>query len=614
MKNLAAILHPSVPRTALWSLALLLGLLVGMATRPAAAQATKAEIHLEPSPQIGLEELAILRIKIEGDHQGSQAIPEFELENLEVVAGPSQSTSLTIFNGVPSSSLTLSWRLRPLALGSASVYSASIRVGDQVTVLDKQTIEVVKNAPARARTGRLDPFSDPFDRQGTRSPFEDLVDRRQRQRQQRQRQRRQPKAPEVFLQAVATPEEPYVGQQVVYTLYLFTQVDVRSVNPSSLPSFKGFWSREIPQPDQSMPEMVVQDGERFGKVVLLERALFPRRAGALEIEPVVARLAAMVPDSSLFGSLMPRAREISRSSNAVSLNVRELPTSPPDFKGAVGRLSITTELSPTELEVGDAATFTVTLKGQGHLQGIPAPELPELAGIKVFPPQQDSSENLEGQWVTGRRTWSFVLVPERPGEWQIPPIEIPYFDPRRGEYRSASGQLLELSVKGSTSLLREGQTVDLHPIRTAALPSGGAATWSLDRLGPSLLGLPWLMIGLILWARYRGGTGASTGNSRKKLLAGLGTAASDERPRQVAATIETLWREFLTERWQIPPGTPSPQWGQLLQQKGVSESNARQLVQLADDLHYLRYAPKLSSTEELRQELVSRSRKLARAL
>lgn len=602
--------HPSASKAVRWSAVLLCGLLSSLATRPAVAQVTKAEIQLEPSPEIGLDELAILRIKIEGSHQGSQPIPEFELQNLEVVAGPSQSTSLTIFNGVPSSSLTLSWRLRPVALGSASVYSASVRVGDQVMVLDRQTIEVVKNAPARAHSGRLDPFSDPFDRPGTRSPFEDLIDRRQRQR--RQRQRRQPKAPEVFLEAVATPQSPYVGQQVVYTLYLFTQVDVRSVNPSSLPSFKGFWSREIPQPDQSMPEMVVQDGERFGKVVLLERALFPRRAGELEIEPVVARLAAMVPDSGIFGSLMPRAREISRSSNAVTLNVRELPPSPGSFHGAVGRLSLSTELSPTELEVGDAATLTVTLEGRGHLKGIPVPELPELAGIKVFPPQQESAETLEGQWVAGHRTWSFVLVPERPGEWQIPALEIPFFDPSREEFRTAAGEPLRLSVKGSTSLVREGQTVDLHPIRTAALPAGGGGAWSLDRVAPTLLGLPWLMIGLILWARTRGGAGS--GNSRKKLLAGLGTAASDERPRQAAAAIETLWREFLAERWEIPPGTPSPQWGQLLQQKGVSESNAQQLVQLADDLHYLRYAPKLSSTEELRQELVSRSRKLARAL
>lgn len=589
----------------------LVALVAAAVAPPTEAKADQVELQLEPSPQVGLDELAILRIKIEGNRQGVQPIPEFELENFEVVAGPSQSTSLTIFNGVPSSSLTLSWRLRPLAIGTASVHSASLRLDNEVVPLTDRQVEVIEHAPARARSGRLDPFSDPFDRgrPGARSPLEGLLEPRRR----RNAPRRQPKAPEVFLQAVASPDNPYVGQQVLYTLYLFTQVDVRSVNPSSLPGFKGFWSREVPQPDQSMPEMVTRDGERFGKVVLLERALFPRRAGTLEIEPVVARLAAMVPDSSLFGSLMPRAREISRSSNAISLDVRELPGAPANFKGAVGRLSLATDLTPNNLEVGDAATLTVTLQGKGHLQGIPVPDLPELGGIKVFPPQQDSTEGLDGKWVTGRRSWSFVLVPERPGEWQIPAIEVPYFDPDRNEFRIASGQSLQLSVRGSTSLVREGQTVDLHPIRTAALPNGGNGGWKFSSLLPWLLGLPWLLIAFLSWSR-RARSGPSSASSRKKLLAGLGKATADESPRHAAGTIETLWRDFLAERWQIPPGAPSPQWGQLLQQQGVTEATTKQLMELADDIHYLRYAPKLSSTTELRQELVARSRKLVRAL
>ena len=52
----------------------------------------------------------------------------------------------------------------------------------------------------------------------------------------------------------------------------------------------------------------------------------------------------------------------------------------------------------------------------------------------------------------------------------------------------------------------------------------------------------------------------------------------------------------------------------MLAARGVESQVAGDLVKLADDLHYLRYAPKLSSTEELQRELVERSRKLARAV
>jgi hypothetical protein len=94
----------------------------------------------------------------------------------------------------------------------------------------------------------------------------------------------------------------------------------------------------------------------------------------------------------------------------------------------------------------------------------------------------------------------------------------------------------------------------------------------------------------------------------------LKAASHEKRPRQVAALIEEAWREFLAARWEIPQGTPSTRWGQLLDHSGLPHGAATELVKLADDLHYLRYAPKLSSTEDLQEELVERSRKLVKAL
>ena len=53
----------------------------------------------------------------------------------------------------------------------------------------------------------------------------------------------------------------------------------------------------------------------------------------------------------------------------------------------------------------------------------------------------------------------------------------------------------------------------------------------------------------------------------------------------------------------------------IAEKTGLSRAKSLQaLVKLADDLHYLRYAPKLSSTDGLKRELVERSRKLARNL
>ena len=37
-------------------------------------------------------------------------------------------------------------------------------------------------------------------------------------------------------------------------------------------------------------------------------------------------------------------------------------------------------------------------------------------GIRVFPPQQRSSESIDRKQIAGERSWSFVLVPERDQE------------------------------------------------------------------------------------------------------------------------------------------------------------------------------------------------------
>ncbi len=564
---------------------------------------SKPVVRLTPDP-VGLRETALLEIKVEGMATNLHFDAGFEVDNLQLISGPQQSTALEIVNSVRSTRRTLSWRVRPLRVGEGRVHQIEVAMGDQTVSLEPVTITIQQDIPAdrlgRGGRNRADPFgrldSDSLDR---------LFNRNRQPRRPRE-------APKVFLRAEATPAQPFVGQQVVYTLYLYTQVDILSFSHQELPDFQGFWAHEIPHPDQRQPEMVEHEGGTFGRVILLQRALFPRRDGRYEIAPVRVQMAARVPDNSPFGGLLARSTELERTSNAMVLHVQPLPTAPPGFTGAVGRLRMTGELTPANLAVGDAATLTLTLSGPGQLKGIPQPSMPELPGIKVFPPQQQATDNLRGTTLMGRRIWSFVLVPERPGTWDLPPIGVPYFDPRAGEFRNASVNDLQLVARGATSLPQaSGDTVSLHPTRTAALPSASASL-PFDALRPWLFGTPFVLAGLLLLWRRRSGGGRQL--ARRTLLAALDDASHEDNPRRVAAQVEDTWRAYLEARWDVPTGSPSPRWRERLMAAGVGDREADQLVQLADDLHYLRYAPKLSSTNDLRRELIERSRKLAKTL
>lgn len=319
----------------------------------------------------------------------------------------------------------------------------------------------------------------------------------------------------------------------------------------------------------------------------------------------------------------PGLRELRRKTNPVTVDVRPLPQPQPEgFQGAVGELTLQAEIEPRDLEMGDAATLRVVLDGRGHLQGIPAPEIAVSDAYELFPPQQQSHEEIRGQLVYGTRTWSYVLVPKTTGAVELPPVRIPFFDPRQVKYRVAETEPLRLAVRTSTSATQDsGRTVELHPVRTATLPdvptrAQGVWPWARHALFglPALAALALIVLRRAGLAPSAGRPGAGRAAQRRTLLEALAGAADEEKPRQVAGAIEDAWRDFLAARWSVPRGTPSSRWSRLMTTQGAPRDAAEELVALADDLHYLRYAPKLSSTEEMQRELVERSRRLARRL
>ncbi len=570
-----------------------------LAAPAAAAEEPRIEARLEPS-LIGRDETATLTLEItSGGLLGLGAEADFAVENLEVASGPHRNESFNWINGRASRQLSLFWRLRPLAVGAARVTGLRLRFRGQEILLPDQEIQV-QDAPTGAQTAPA----------GPRDPFPDLFG----PLLERRRLRGALARPKLFIEAVAEPARPYVGQQLLYTIHLYTQADIMSVQPQELPTFRGFWAREVPPPEHQRAEMVERDGERYGRVVLLRRALFPLTPGRREIEPVRVDFALRVAEPGVFGSLLTSVQEARRRTEALTIDVQPLPAAPAGFGGAVGRLELEARLEPRELEAGEAATLTVTLAGDGHLQSLADVEFTAPPGLRRFPPQEEATDEVVGTTVRARRSWSYVLVPEREGRYPLPELAVPYFDPAIAEYRLASAPALELEATAPAT--PPGTPPPAAP--AAATAPAPARAW--HRHWPALaggaagLGLAVLAVWFLRRPRQGDIAGPGRRSERRRLAERLRDAAREHRPRQAAAAIEDAWRDFLHGRWQIPPGVPSPQWPDLLAERGANPQAARDLARLADDLHYLRYAPQLSSADALRTDLIERSRRLLRPL
>jgi hypothetical protein len=123
---------------------------------------------------------------------------------------------------------------------------------------------------------------------------------------------------------------------------------------------------------------------------------------------------------------------------------------PARFNGAVGTFQIETSAKPTQVRVGDPIELTIAISGDGVLDTVAPPELstsPALAERFKVP-----EEALAGRLVGQRRVFTQIVRPRSADVREIPPIELPYFDPALGEYRIAKSESIPLTVSAGSQL------------------------------------------------------------------------------------------------------------------------------------------------------------------
>src|SRR5690606_2900661 len=143
----------------------------------------------------------------------------------------------------------------------------------------------------------------------------------------------------------------------------------------------------------------------------------------------------------------PESHEL--ATDSLRLVVLPLPEAgqPASFTGAVGRYSIKARIEPAEVPAGEAAALVVDVAGEGNIKGLPPPSLPELEGVRVFPPTEETEVQQDDARVRGVKRFTWVLIPEKPGRLQLPPVEYGYFDPEIRAYDVARSSLPALAVR-----------------------------------------------------------------------------------------------------------------------------------------------------------------------
>lgn len=443
----------------------------------------------------------------------------------------------------------------------------------------------------------------------TTEPIEIRVVKREQVQQQRQ------ELPEIYLQLELSNESPFVGQQVTanIVLYFRNDIDILSYQPVSAWRTEGFWLENLNE-GMANPraETVMIRGVRYRKAVLMSYALFPTRAGKLNLGSYAiranVRFSGRYDDATqrFFSGFGRTQRNVDLESEARELTIRRLPAPQPEsFTGAVGRFSINREITDSELNLGEPLEIITTIEGTGNISLINHPRFSVPEEFERFQPQENTNIQKTQSAIRGSKTFTDILIGRQVGEFEIPDAEFSWFDPASGRYVTRTLPAQIVSVIRDPGLV--GARVDDN--RLTLSPVIGVTTWRKnDGRNPYSAWWFWLIaiLPLIIFAaarhrriylermqhdsafyRYQ-----RADEHAQEILHSANQKASENRWRDAYGLLHRAVAIYIADRLNLPPaGHSDAHIVSLVREKGADQSLINQISRLLNQFSSIQYAP-----------------------
>lgn len=249
----------------------------------------------------------------------------------------------------------------------------------------------------------------------------------------------------VFVEASAEPLNPYVQQQVRYTVKLYFAVNL-SDGSLDEPAVGNAVVQKLGRDKQYSATL---NGKTY-RVLERDYALTPEQSGTLIMPPLNFRGSAV--DNSDPAGFFRRGRSVTARSDSLQLDVRQKPATwgtAPWLPAVSLTLSDESDL-PSEIKVGEPLTRTLKLRAQGlGFEQLPELELKAPAGAEVYPDKPDTRTRDDGSWLYGERTRKFAIVPTRPGSLTLPAVEVKWWNTTTDRIEIASLPAREITVTGA---------------------------------------------------------------------------------------------------------------------------------------------------------------------
>jgi len=451
-----------------------------------------AQVHFiaqASTKDMGKSDYVQIQFMIENAKQISDLQPP-DFTDFTIVQGPNESTGMSVVNGVTSQSRGVSYVLKPKKTGILTIKPASATVDGQKLHTAPIQIKVHNQSTlGNAKSPGFSPLPDPswptaqppVDMDEVVRPGENVDDKIRKN---------------FFIKVDVSKTDCFLGEPIVATYKLYARLRSDS-RVTRHPSLNGFSVYDMIDPSDDRVSVEKVNGKNFSVHIIRKSQLIPLQAGDITLDPVEldnniyfvrADAGSSKSSGQGLGGLLDRLFEpevsgtpftqhIVLESKPVMIHVKPLPEEgkPADFNGAVGKYSITASLNAKEVDTGDAANLSVSIKGNGNLPVINAPTINWPENMESY--DVSNKENIDKTVAPlgGTKTYTYSFICTKPGTYTIPSVQMSYFDPAAKVYKNIQTEPLNLIVKAS---VRKKQTKPREtPVQTNQVEWTKYALW-----------------------------------------------------------------------------------------------------------------------------------------
>ena len=528
-----------------------------------------------------------------------------DVKGFEIIAGPytSTSSSTQIINGDirTSKEVRYTYTLLPEKEGDYQIQSATIVVKKEKYYSNVLNIKVLpEDKTSQSQQG------------GNASQSGQI------------RQSQSITSENLFIRPIISRTKIREQEAIVLTYRLYARVDVTNIQSPKFPDFKGFLVQEIDLPQDRTMQPDNYEGVNYYTYDLRKVLLFPQETGKITIEPmscdVIVRVrSAQQRPRSFFDDFFDTYQEVSKTvtTSKVSLTVEPLPQpKPTDFSGVVGKLSLSTKVSTTEVEANQPITITLKLQGSGNLKMLKNPTLQFPQDFEAYEPKATNNFNTTDAGLSGSKVIEYLVIPRHDGDFVIPSATISYFDIASDSYKTLSTEPISIRVNKGTQSVSNAPIVsnftgqekvevlatDIRYINTSEpniKPAGRMIVGTMFFWLFYIISLV-ITIGLIIIFRKQARDNANVALMRNKKANKVARRRLKVAEREYKAgnkdtfydeILKALWG-YLSDKLSIPVSELNKDNISLrLSQRGVDDVVIQEFVKLLNDCEFERYAP-----------------------